>query len=118
MHVPEREYHRRNQECVGRAYGTVLLSERAAAAFGAMRTDAGYFLDAATRCKLFICECEIDALALERSEFTRFRSGVKDVLRHDLRATRWRAWTWSGSSTAARRCSCPTASWPGPRPAA
>ena len=73
------------------AYGTVLLSERSVAAFGAMLTDAGYFLDttldAATRYKLFICEREIDALDLERSDFTRFRSGnVKDVLRHELRA--------------------------------
>ena len=73
------------------AYGTVVLSERAVAAFGAMLTDAGYLLDttldAATRYKLFICERQVDALDLERSDFTRFRDGgVKDVLRHELRA--------------------------------
>lgn len=71
------------------AYGPLLLSERAVTVFGSMLTDAGYLLDtrlaAATRYKLFICQREIDALDLERSEFTRFSDGgVWRVLRHEL----------------------------------
>jgi hypothetical protein len=74
------------------AYGTLLLSERAVAVLGSMLTDAGYFLDTVlpgtdVRYKVFICDCELDALDLERSELTRFRSGNIDrVLRHELKA--------------------------------
>lgn len=75
----------------GPGYSPMLLSERAIAAFGPMLTDAGYFLNtrlaAATRYKLFICQREIDALDLERSEFTRYTDGgVWHVLRHELNA--------------------------------
>lgn len=75
----------------GPAYGALLLSERAIAAFGPMLTDAGYFLNtrlaATTRYKMFICQREIDALDQERSELTRFDDGgVWNVLRHELDA--------------------------------
>lgn len=75
----------------GPAYGALLLSERAIAAFGPMLTDAGCFIDtrlaATTRYKMFICQREIDALDQERSELTRFDDGgVWDVLRHELDA--------------------------------
>ena len=77
------------------AYGTVLLSERAVSAFGSLLTDTGYLLDThlafATRYKLFICEREIDALDLERSDLRRFRDGnIWDVFRYELDADRLR----------------------------
>lgn len=73
------------------AYGTVVLSEHAIEVFGAMLTDAGYFLDttlaAMTRYKLFICERQIDALDQDRSDLKRFRSGgISDMLRYELDA--------------------------------
>lgn len=77
------------------AYGTVLLSEQAISVLGFLLVDSGYLIDTKLAFdksyKLFICEREIDALDLERSDIRRFRSGnISDMLRYELHADRLR----------------------------
>lgn len=74
------------------AYGTVMLSEKAALLLKHLLERAGYLinakLDAEISYKLFICTREIDALDLSHSDVTYFPSGnVCDVTRYEFKKT-------------------------------